>query len=261
MWILPSNHPLYSVFAQECVASKEELNEFSDQLEQSLMWRSKPLLLKIWSNKWSKVYWIRHLFGRILKPSSLLQDDFVEKWTSSLEDTPANRLALRVNGGGPMTPDISGLTSKKSSGQLDLFAASLKTYQDTSILDTERCEMIWNDLVTGLNKEYSQRQKLAHLTEEKDFSSLLWTTPNARDWKDSRGMGLVRKDGRNKEDQLPREVYFLQNTGKIKWSGNIKEQLNPAWVLQLMGTTIEKTFFAWREMESLNSKPNLPSEP
>jgi hypothetical protein len=27
MWILPSNHPLYSAFAPECVASKKELQE------------------------------------------------------------------------------------------------------------------------------------------------------------------------------------------------------------------------------------------
>lgn len=35
--------------------------------------------------------------------------------------------------------------------------------------------------------------------------------------------------------------------------------LNPAWVMLLMGTTLEKTFFAWREMPLYNKPHNSPS--
>jgi hypothetical protein len=33
---------------------------------------------------------------------------------------------------------------------------------------------------------------------------VLWTTPSARDWKDTPGMAIVAKDGRVRLDQLPR---------------------------------------------------------
>lgn len=33
-----------------------------------------------------------------------------------------------------------------------------------------------------------------------------WTTPSARDWKDTPGMATVRPDGRNRMDQLPRQA-------------------------------------------------------
>lgn len=36
-----------------------------------------------------------------------------------------------------------------------------------------------------------------------------WVTPSARDWKDTMGMVEVRKDGRGKIDQLPRQAHAL----------------------------------------------------
>ena len=43
-----------------------------------------------------------------------------------------------------------------------------------------------------------------HTTESASGS---WVTPNARDWKDSPNMATVRKDGKNKVDQTPRQVF------------------------------------------------------
>ena len=34
-----------------------------------------------------------------------------------------------------------------------------------------------------------------------------WTTPNARDWKDTPGQKLIRNDGKHRLDQLPRQVH------------------------------------------------------
>jgi hypothetical protein len=85
-----------------------------------------------------------------------------------------------------------------------------------------------------------------------------WTTPPARDYKDTPGMSTER-DGNpeGRLDQLPRQVYHhgQQDLDKSSTNGNTRV-LNPNWVLQLMGTTIEKTFFAWREMESSNRRPD-----
>src|ERR1700747_1185677 len=109
MWIIPSNHPLYSAFAQECVASKEDLSELLveygnittqvpiNENEEGpvktktvvvsalpLFWKSKPLSATIWLSKWNKVYWLPRLFGRTLKLSQ--QSNFTEKYTESLAD-------------------------------------------------------------------------------------------------------------------------------------------------------------------------------
>jgi len=170
---------------------------------------------------------------------------------------PCQPFSLAGERGGKMTQDTCGHTSKNTLEQLDLFSSSEKMCQDISVSDINKSDQTYKNLVIGLRKEYSQRRKLALLTFGKDYSSLPnWTTPNARDWKDSRGMGMTRKDGRNKEDQLPREVYSLQNTGKVKWSGNVKEQLSPSWIAMLMGTRIEKIFFAYSETELWSKSQN-----
>jgi hypothetical protein len=86
----------------------------------------------------------------------------------------------------------------------------------------------------------------------------MWPTPNSRDYKDTPGMNLMAngegKDGRKRIDLLPRLVY---HTGQllpehINTTGSHPEPspllLNPIWVLQLMGTDLEQTFFVWQEM-------------
>ena len=87
-----------------------------------------------------------------------------------------------------------------------------------------------------------------------------WTTPSSRDWKDTQGMEMQRKDGRTRLDQLPRQVFFQQDKEDTSTNGK-NLVLNPGWVLQLMGTTLQKTFFAWQEMPLLSSRPSSPSEP
>jgi len=94
MWIIPSNHPLYSACAPDLVDSKEDLSELSEELEQFVTWKTKRLPLKTWCAKWSKVLWIQHLFGRMLKPSH--GNYLLEKYISSLGDIHANQQAMPV---------------------------------------------------------------------------------------------------------------------------------------------------------------------
>ena len=61
-----------------------------------------------------------------------------------------------------------------------------------------------------------------------------WTPPAARDWKDSSGMTTTRSDGRNRLDQLPRQVFANTN-------GRNRGKLNPNWVEQLMGLDVGRT--------------------
>lgn len=83
MWILPKNHPLSSVYVQESEVLNEELKEhWTQSSEPLLMLKSKPLLWPTLLRAWKRVYWIQHLFGRILKPS--LGQTFTERYTESL---------------------------------------------------------------------------------------------------------------------------------------------------------------------------------
>lgn len=71
-----------------------------------------------------------------------------------------------------------------------------------------------------------------------------WTTPSARDHKDTPGMGAQRPDGKSRDDQLPRQAYLCGPT-RLKGSGEIRTgfsakiinggQLSPSLPRWLMG--------------------------
>lgn len=117
MWILPKNHSLYSVYAQDFYSDlTEDLKEhWEESPEPLLMWKSKLLSWPILLRAWKRVYWMRYLCGRILKPS--LGPSFEEKWIGSLEDTHASRLAMQENGEGQKIPVTSGHILPKVSEQ------------------------------------------------------------------------------------------------------------------------------------------------
>lgn len=215
MWIIPSNHPLYSAYAQECVASKEELsvlcndyikmtvvaekepfNKYTIQSPLPLMWRSKPLSLKIWSGKWSRVYWLQHLFGRTLKLSQ--QNLFTERYTDSLEDIRASHSLLPASEKEQKTPGISGPIYSESLMQLDLFGASSKTSQGTLPLATEKSDLNYKALAIKLKREYSQRKKLAHHIRESDSSSWQWPTITTSDGGSNSNSKAVTERGHGK---------------------------------------------------------------
>ena len=173
MWILPKNYPLSSHFAQDMVASKEDLTLPGLNIEQSLMWRSKPTQLRSWQKKWKTGSFCPHLFGRILKPCQYSL--FETELTSLLAAIHVSPLVQQESDLEKKTPDTCGLTSGDTLNQLDLFGASLKTSRDTSVLDCEKSLATWKALVIKRRGEYSQRVKLALLTREKESTS--WLTP------------------------------------------------------------------------------------
>lgn len=172
MWIIPSTHQLYSVFAQECVVSKEELSAQSDLLEQSLMWRSKPSSLKIWCARWNRVYWLPHLFSRMLKPSPTLHTTFAIRFTESLPDIRASHSPTPATVQEPTISDTFFLLYTELCKQLSLFGDSSKTSPGTSHWDmtkfTEAYE-IWGIL---LRQEYFQRLRRVLHIRESDYLSL-----------------------------------------------------------------------------------------
>lgn len=181
MWILPSNHPLYSAFVPESSDLNEESKEFWAMCERSLMWRSKPSLWRTWFNRWSKVYWIQHLFTRILKPST--HNRFVTRYTASLPDIRASHSASPASKKDMMIQDTFSRIYSTLLTQYDLFGASLKTSGDTSHWDMTKFTEAFEILVIQLSAEYSRRLKLARHIIENDSSSLPygWKTPQSSD--------------------------------------------------------------------------------
>ena len=101
MWILPKNYKLCH-FAPDMVESKEDLSLLEKSLESSLMWRSKPSPVQTWLRRWKRESWVRHLFGRTLKPC---QDMYFEtRLTSSLEAILASRFQQQENDKGTDDP-------------------------------------------------------------------------------------------------------------------------------------------------------------
>lgn len=226
MWILPRT---LSVYAADTVDSIEELNSPELKLESSLMWRSKPSLLRTWLQRWKRVYWFRLLCGRILKPSQW--NHFEEEYTGSLPVIHVNRSASQDNEKEQTTQDTYGLTSKGQYLLFDQSGVSLKTLKATSRLDSPLSSVIWKSWVTALRLDYSQRQKSAHHTEEKECSS--WLTPDVSDRRSdkSKQQGLSNQENwatpqtrdyrtgeSNRWDNKKKSRNLNDQTAKLNWS-------------------------------------------
>ena len=262
MWIVPkslelTNPSTSSVFVPDTVASSEDLTLLESTIGSSLMWRSKPSPLQTWSRRWSRVNWIPHLFGRILKPSQ--HTSFETALTSSLEDIRANRLARLEREAGSKTPVISGHTSDGTYNQLNLFNASSRTSKDTSRLDSTASSATWKKMVTTQRGDYSQRLKSVRHTSGSESSYLptpsatsygsnqggaagrtgkvrhslesmarhnLWPTPRASEYKDCGPVGSKSHTHMDKRSYL---------CAKAKDPDQPSGLLNPTWVEWLMG--------------------------
>lgn len=246
MWILPKNYPLSSAFAQDMVASKEDLTCPGLNIESSLMSRSKPMRLQTWLRKWKQGNYHHALFTRILKHSH--RTCFEEKLTLSLADTHANHSHYQETEREKMTSDTSGSTSGDIHKQLNLPNVSLKTCEDIYRLDLTQSSAIWKKMVTEQHGEYSQRVKLVRHTKEKEFLS--FPTPTASDWKnmDTSNQMMLSKVVKwatptahmAKEGGYPAE--YERNTPTLTAQATASENkphssgyLNPDWVEWLMG--------------------------
>ena len=177
MWILPKKYQMSCHYAQDTVASKEDLSLPGLSIESSLMWKSRPSQLPTWLRRWNKGGWFQRLSGRILKPCQWTA--FETELTLSLGDTRVSPSQQQGSEQVKTTPDTSGRGSDSMWTQLDLLAASSRTSKDTSVSDSEKSLKTWKALVTQRRGEYSARLKSAHLIREKESTS--WATPRATD--------------------------------------------------------------------------------
>ena len=174
MWIhLPSTLLASVQDTQELNLDSEKLS----QLEQSAMWKSKFLPQRSWQSVWKRDTSIKLLSGLTSKPSTL--NHGVEKWISSLEDSHVNPFRLQDSNEEKMTRETYGLTQPDLFGGLGHQSSFLKMCQESSNTISAKSDPNFERWVTKLRKDYSQRSKQAHLTNDNGFSS--WRTPAATD--------------------------------------------------------------------------------
>lgn len=256
MWIIPSQmRKQYSVSVLEASELKGASRELVHNSKLRLTWKSKPLSSQTLSQVWKRAWWLRHLFGQILRPSDQLL--FETKYTASLPVIPASLSVTQGYEKEQTTLDTCGCILKGLSVQQDLFGASSKTLKDTCLSGSMKFTKAFTAWVTMLRQDYTQRKKLARHIKEKDYSSSRWPTPAARDFRD--GKSNITYNSR----PLNEVVLFPSGQltqGQANTNGKNQGQLNPAWVAQLMGTTLEKTFFVCTEMGSYNKPQHLPGK-
>ena len=180
VWIIPNNHPLYSAFARDMAASKLDLKECLGESPSSLMWRSKPSLLRTWLLRWKRDKWFRRLSGRILKPCA--RKCFEDTLIFSLEVIRASRSARPENDGAQMTHGTFGRGLPVLSGEANQNGFFSKMLRDILVKGSPKSSPIWKKWRTGLSAEYSARLKSAHLTNENgSLSSGSWSTPKSNE--------------------------------------------------------------------------------
>lgn len=183
MWVIPKNLSIYRS-AQDMGALISDSQELSEQLEQSVLWRSKPSASKTWSRRLKVGGSTPRLYSQTLRNS--LGSLLVGEWTSSLEASLVSHFQAQEEEQETKTQDTCGHTSQTESndwGDLPLFC--LKTSKASSAVSSRAttgviqkahrfCYMSsesWKDWVTTRRREYSQRVKLARPISESEHSS------------------------------------------------------------------------------------------
>lgn len=248
MWIIPKNIPVYH-FVQDMEGLNSDLNELARMCEQSLMWRSKPSLARTWSQRWNRVSWMQHLFGRILKPS--MRNRFEIEYTSSLPVIRASHSVSQGSDKEQMTPDTFGRILNESFRQLDLFGSSEKTSQDTLQLDSPKFIEAYELWVTKLRQDYLERWNSVFFTTENGYLSL--PTPTAT-------MGNLSKNCQLKKGRF---VTIRKGTN-LQYGASLTNALeinqpedlvsNPSWIEELMGLPVGWTDCDCLEMVSSHSR-------
>lgn len=296
MWILPKNLELFP-FAQDHLGLKEELTNLEPQSEPSLTWKGRLLSVITWSDKWKQVWWIKHLFGQTLKPSmhdrfaikyteSLEVIPAREKASQEKEKGCNTRGSFsRILRDKSLILTLFSASSRTSELTYpDLSPTFLAAYKDwVSMLrrdSTRRLKLALHTKDKGFSSLHGPT-----LTKCGD----VWPTPTASraTYQVSPG-GMIRlqlpkavthwterfyptpmasEDQRGAASNAQQSLTSMVATGQLhQGTGNMPtknpvsravRRLNPAWVAQLMGTTLEATFFGCTETEWLSRRQHL----
>src|SRR3990167_3692440 len=112
-------------------ASNSECDLHSDAvIASSATLRGTPMRPRSWRRAWRTAPWIRRLSGMTLSPSMAAAG--VERWISSLRDSPAPPSPSPDYDVGPTTSDGSGMTSRESSARSSQRGSTSRTCPGSS---------------------------------------------------------------------------------------------------------------------------------
>lgn len=182
-----------------------------------------------------------NLFGVSLKTSPdilhsgmILSEENFKKWVTMLrkEYSVRKKLALRT--------EEKGYLSLQSWGTPRVFMyKDAKEDRGKGNLG----EQVMNPKNWATPTVHQQNTRYKQGGQSLAFQAKNWPTATTRDYKGC-GNAAPRKDGRSRMDTLEAVVKFgQQDQEKINTTGKNQEQLNPVWVAQLIGTTLEKIFY------------------
>lgn len=172
----------------------EDLNSGSSSQEcpplPPVTWRGKLMQQRTWSRLWKKASWARLLSGVTLRPLTRIRG--VERWISSLLDSPASRFLQLGKESTQKTSDGSGATLTGFFASYDQESCSWRTSQGSLFQGWAQFSGPWPAWGSMRNGECFERPMPGHLTDARassfsgstptqddPFSGDSWPTPDA----------------------------------------------------------------------------------
>lgn len=186
MWLYVPIASTLSASAPEVEGSISASSWQCQALARSCSWRGKPSRPANWSARYSKVSWLRPLFGVMLPPSTAARG--VAWWMASLAESRASLTASPVSASVKTTSEISGLTPAASSSKAAHGSSSSRT---SGACSRPAARNGFGETFSGwalrLRADCSRRQRLAQAMNASASLSLRWPTPDACVMNDGEG--------------------------------------------------------------------------
>ena len=246
-WILPKQlHTLACALDTEALSL--DSNEQSQVCAQSLFVRSKPSQLRIWSAKWRRDSWTRHLSGRILRPS--LGNRFAAEWTSSLGATHASPSVQQVSAKESKTRGTCGRGLQMVFDFSDLGSVSLRTSKDISAWGCPTSSKTWQEWVIERRGAYSVRLNAERRTNASGCSS--WPTISVNESKNSIGGSQI---GRN---SIPLGTMAAMHGPAVPASSSTLGSLPESWATPRAGKTTDENPETWAKRQAKGDVATMP---
>lgn len=182
MWLYVPNTATSSACALVAPASISESSWQCHALARSVSWRGKLSPSRTWSQRCSKVSWLKLLFGAMSPPSTA--DRGVALWMDSLAASHASLTASPASGSPRTTSATSGPTRDASSSSPARGSSSSRTSAAWSRRAASNgYGETFDGLVSRLSRDCLQRQKSARRINASGCSSSQWLTVSTEDGK------------------------------------------------------------------------------
>lgn len=168
--------------APESAGSTSACDSLCQALARSATWSGKSIAPRSWRRVLSRVSWIKRLSGLTCEHSTLARG--VESWMASLAAIRASRSASPGSSWARRIRDIYGPTSVASLRSACPNSVSSRTWQHTSLWDSQPSDESSKRWAIALRRDCLRRRKSARRTRESDCS--FWQTAVTPDTAKSR---------------------------------------------------------------------------